>query len=98
MSKGTININTPGKRKSSTEHFECSLQCGNACVKNDNIDYYRREMDQNKGKSLLWKGLDKLGSVFDTINWVMDQTETYSFILFVKSIKFKTVGAVEKEA
>ena len=38
--------------------------------KNDNIDSFASDKwTKIKEKSLLWKGLDKFGSVFDTINW-----------------------------
>ena len=69
MSKVTINTNASGKRKSA-EILECILQCGKGCSKTDSIDNIHGSTWENiKNKTLLWKGLDKIGSVYDTTNW-----------------------------
>ena len=54
----------------SCKPFECLLQCGKPCKASDSIEKMNKEAwDKLKSKLLKWKGCDKFGNVYDTVDW-----------------------------
>lgn len=53
----------------SSTQFGCLLQCGKPCEASDSIDNMNKETwDKLKSKSLNWKGCDRFGNVYDTVD------------------------------
>ena len=54
----------------SSTHFGCLLQCGKPCESADSIDNMTRgAWEKLKLKSLNWKGCDRFGNVYDSVDW-----------------------------
>ena len=54
----------------SSAHFGCLLQCGKPCESADSIDNMTQgAWEKLKLKSLNWKGCDRFGNVYDSVNW-----------------------------
>ena len=54
----------------SSTHFECLLQCGKPCESADSIDKMTQgACEKLKLKSLDWKGCDRFGNVYDSVDW-----------------------------
>ena len=54
----------------SSTHFECLLQCGKPCESADSVDNMTQgAWEKLKLKSLNWKGCDRFGNVYDSVDW-----------------------------
>ena len=54
----------------SSTHFECLLNCGKPCESTDSIDNMTQgAWEKLKLKSLNWKGCDRFGNVYDSVDW-----------------------------
>ena len=54
----------------SSTHFECLLQCGKPCESADSIvKMTQGAWEKLKLKSLNWKGCDRFGNAYDSVDW-----------------------------
>ena len=54
----------------SSTHFECLLQCGKPCESTDSIENMTHgAWEKLKLKSFNWKGCDRFGNVYDSVDW-----------------------------
>ena len=49
--------------------FPCVLQCGGMCCENTDAVRNLATWDNLKAKALLWRGLDKFGDIYATVDW-----------------------------
>lgn len=57
-------------QKMTSAQFSCILQCEKPCKSSDAIDNLSKEAwEKLRLKALNWKGLDRFGHVYDTVDW-----------------------------
>ena len=61
-----------------TAEVPCTLQCGEPCNPDTDAIGSIERWESIRQKTLLWKGLDKFGSVHEYIDWVKGPVGHYS--------------------